>query len=49
LNDKVEKAKNLNLEVFNDALSFEIKNMGVKVFESMTMFDGAVDRLLIIY
>jgi hypothetical protein len=36
----------LDLEVLNDALSFEIKNIGVKIFESMVMFDGVMDRLL---
>jgi hypothetical protein len=46
LKDKLEWVKPLDLEVFDDALSFGIKNIGVKIFESMTMFDGVMDRLL---
>jgi hypothetical protein len=35
---KPEKAENLDLEVLTYALSFEIKNIGVKNFESMALF-----------
>jgi hypothetical protein len=45
-----EKAETLVLEVLNDALSFEIKkNIGVKIFESITILDGLMDRLLSVY
>ncbi len=46
MKDKPEKAENLDLEVLNHALSFQIKNIGVKNFESMALFDGVMDRLL---
>lgn len=41
-------AENLDLEVFNHALSFEIKNIRVKSFESMAMFDEVMDHHLMI-
>jgi hypothetical protein len=34
---KPEKAENLDLEVLTYALAFEIKNIGVKNFESMAV------------
>ncbi len=49
MKDKLEWAKILNLEVFDDALSFAIKNeYRLKIFKSMTIFDGVMDRLLIV-
>ncbi len=36
-----EKAEILDLEVMNDALSFAIKNTGVKFFESMAISKNA--------
>jgi hypothetical protein len=46
LKDKLEWAKILDLEVFDDTSSFAIKKYRVKIFKSMTMFDGVMDRLL---
>jgi hypothetical protein len=46
LKNKLELAKILDLEVFDDALSFPITKYRVKIFKSMTMFDGVMDRLL---
>ena len=43
---KVEWTKNLALEVFDDTLSFAIKNIRVKFFGSVVMFDGVEDCLL---
>ncbi len=49
MKDKLEWAKILNLEVFDDALSFAIKNeYRLKIFKSMTIFDEVMDRLLIV-
>jgi hypothetical protein len=42
-------SKEKRLEVLNHALSFVIKTIGVKIFESMAMFDGLMDRLLIMH
>ncbi len=46
MKDKLECAYILDLEVFDDAISFAIKQYRVKIFKSMTMFDAVMDRLL---
>jgi hypothetical protein len=46
LKDKLEWANILDLEVFDDSLSFPIKKDWVKIFNTMAMFDGVMDRLL---
>jgi hypothetical protein len=35
---KVEGTKNLTIEIFDDALLYAIKNLGVKIFGSMALF-----------
>ena len=43
---ELENAESLDLEVSNDALSFEIEKTGVRIFDGITMFDGLMERLI---